>query len=46
VVAKQCCDLDFMKKGFVCLIAEHFNPVLGYGILSAFLGLSHENHDG
>jgi hypothetical protein len=46
VAAKQCCHLDFMKKEFIQLIAEHFNPVSGREILSAFSGLSHENRDG
>jgi hypothetical protein len=46
VAAKQCCHLDFMEKEFVWLLAGHFNPVSGCGILSAFSGLSHENQDG
>jgi hypothetical protein len=45
VAAKKRCHLDFMEKEFNWLIAGHFNPFLGHGILSAYLGLSSKNQD-
>jgi hypothetical protein len=32
VAAEQCCQLDFITKEFVWLVAGIFNPVLGSGI--------------